>query len=427
MNKQEFNGKTLDEALSAAARALGKDVTLISYNILPQSSGGLLSKLFQRGVRLEAWVDESNDVQAAAREAVRQAMADAQGQGKSKTLDSNRDRGQPRERAAGKHADGSRPQQSNRHQRPGTHQQQAGRDRNRLGAPTPRRENLQRNDRAANEIGEEGTAGERIQRPKFPLNSPECKALLAELANQFTRGFDPGITPSQPGFEFINDDDVIVTVDSPALEEFLIRTDRLSCAFEHLFKRIAQRKFGDVAGRITLNAGAAAQQREDKLKQMALDIAAKVKENGKTITLGSKSSQERRVIHLALENMEGIATKSVGIGENRKLVVYSTNRPPRDDNRGRRNGNEDRGQQGGRGRNRRGPADRGNGEQRSFNPAAQGDESLEANSGQPRRNRRRGRRGGARHGRQNQQNSPVMDNPTAGADVGIDSSRDSEI
>jgi spoIIIJ-associated protein len=427
MNKQEFNGKTLDEALSAAARALGTDVTLISYNILPQSSGGLLSKLFQRGVRLEAWVDETNDVQAAAREAVRQAMADAQGQGKSKAQEPNRDRGHPRDRSAGKHADGNRPQQSNRNPRTGPNQQQPGRDRNRQNAPTPRRENIQRHERPTTDLGDDGVSGERIQRPKFPLKSPECKALLEELAIQFIRGFDPDHKPNQPLFEFINDDDVVVTVDSPTLEEFLVRTDRLSCAFEHLFKRIAQRKFGDVAGRITLNAGAAAQQREDKLKQMALDIAAKVKENGKTITLGSKSSQERRVIHLALENMEGIATKSVGIGENRKLVVYSTNRPPRDENRGRRNGNDDRGQQGGRGRHNRGPADRVIDAQRSFNPAAPGEANLEAGSGQPRRNRRRGRRGGSRQGRQNHPNSPIMDNPSAGGDLGSDSSRDSEV
>lgn len=98
MVKQEFNGKTLDEALSAAARAFGTDVNLLSYNILPQASGGLLSKLFQRGVRLEAWIDNSNDVQAAAREAVRQAIADAQDEGKSKPQPANNGGRHPKKR-----------------------------------------------------------------------------------------------------------------------------------------------------------------------------------------------------------------------------------------------------------------------------------------------------------------------------------------
>ncbi|MFZ9521057.1 MAG: R3H domain-containing nucleic acid-binding protein [Silvanigrellaceae bacterium] len=426
MNKQEFNGKTLDEALSAAARALGTDVTLISYNILPQSSGGLLSKLFQRGVRLEAWVDQSNDVQAAAREAVRQAMADAQGQqGKSRSNENNRDRGQPRERAAGKQADGNRPQQPGRNTRNGSSLQPSGRDRNRQNAPVARRDAPHRQDRTASDRGDESQLGERIQRPRFPLNSPESKLLLEELADQFIRGFDPEIQPAKPTLDFVNDEDVVVTVNAPNLESFLVRSDRLSCAFEHLFKRIAQRKFGDVGGRITLNAGTAAQQREDKLKQMALDVAEKVKENGKTITLSSKSSQERRVIHLALENMEGIATKSVGIGENRKLVVYSTNRPQRDEQRGNRNN-----QNGGRGRNRRGPADRGqgDGQARPFNPEATGEGTMDAaGNNQPRRNRRRGRRGGSRQGRQNFQNGPLLDNPTPIGDGGSDSSRDSEV
>lgn len=415
MNKQEFNGRTLDEALSAAARALGTDVTMISYNILPQSSGGLFSKLFQRGVRLEAWVDSSNDVQAAAREAVRQAMADAQDQTKSRTTNTPGERGAPapREQNRGgndkrKAAQSARPQ---------------GREgqRNRPINDKPRPQNQPQRKPAQPQSVQQNAdldsiADERSQRPRFPLNSEESKALLVELAQQFTHGFDPDIGASNPRLNFINDEEVLVTIESPTLEGFLQRSDRLSCAFEHLFKRIAQRKFGDVSGRVTLDAGSAAQQREDKLKQMALDIAAKVKENGKTITLSSKSSQERRVIHLALENMEGIATKSVGVAENRKLIIYSTERPRRDENGPRRNNDNQR--------------------RRGRPQVAVEDGTLRAEgqtggqgerSDQPRRNRRRGRRGGSRNGRQGapraQQNS---EGSTSLSDAG-EHTRDSEV
>jgi hypothetical protein len=159
---------------------------------------------------------------------------------------------------------------------------------------------------------------------------------LKELAREFVKGFDQGYSASQAQIDFQNSEDVSVTVDSPVLEDLLSKSDRLSCAFEHLFKRIAQKKFGDVSGRVVLNAGAAANLREEKLKNMALDIASKVKSNGKSITLASKSSQERRVIHLALENMEGIATKSIGVGENRKLIIYSTQKPHRNAQQPRR-------------------------------------------------------------------------------------------
>jgi predicted RNA-binding protein Jag len=391
MAKQEFNGKTLDEALSAAARAFGTDVNLLSYNILPQNSGGLFSKLFQRGVRLEAWIDSSNDVQAAAREAVRQARADAQSDQTTKG---------PRQQQAGRPARGedTRPKQGQR--------------KNNADAPRPRNQDQQNGKHARPQTSGasartaqldlpvkrrvEESESDRAPRNKIDLNSDASKDLLKELAIQFVRGFDPDLDPGTVDIEFGSNEDVTVTVQSPNLESFLIRTDRLSCAFEHLFKRIAQRRFGDVSGRITLNAGSANQQREEKLKQLALDVASKVKENGKTITLSSKSSQERRVIHLALEHMDGIATKSIGVGENRKLVIYSTTRPPREKGN-RRHSTHGQRQHDGRPRHQ-------SLESKSNNQITDADGEVsfanqQGESGErtpPRRNRRRGRRGGSR-------------------------------
>ncbi|NBO37286.1 hypothetical protein EBU99_01750 [bacterium] len=356
MNKQEFNGKTLDEALAAAARALGTDVTLISYNILPQGSGGLLSKLFQRGVRLEAWVDDSSNIQAAAREAVRQAMAGAQDMGLGKPIPARNDREKPKSQPIMKSQQGrisEKKRADGQSNRPQTQQRN----------PRPEREQNQRRERAIQPrppLSEEEIA-ERLNRPRIALKSENSQNVLIELANHFAKGFDPESTPSAT-LNFLNEEEVVVSVMGASnLEELLTRSDRLSCAFEHLFKRIAQKRFGDVSGRVTLNAGTAAEQREEKLRTMALDVAAKVKENGRTITLSSKSSQERRVIHLALENMEGIATKSVGVGDNRKLVIYSTLRPTRG-------------------------ADSQNQQRRDADSEGQG-----------RRPRRRGRRGGGRH------------------------------
>lgn len=418
MNKQEFNGKTLDEALSAAARALGTDVTLISYNILPQNSGGLFSKLFQRGVRLEAWVDTNNDVQAAAREAVRQARADAQDQ--TKPRPAQRDRSAQNQKGpTSRGAEPRREGQGPRPQKTTAPQDRGQTERTKPGFNQSRPERSSQQRPARNE-SRQPESTEFSERPRVALTSQNSKDLLKELALQFVKGFDPEVAAPSAELEFINDEEVIVTVVAPNLEQFLIRSDRLSCAFEHLFKRIAQRKFGDISGRVALNAGGAAQLREDKLKQMALDIAAKVKENGKTITLSSKSSQERRVIHLALENMEGIATKSVGVGDNRKLIVYSTDRPQRNNQNSRRH-------RGGRHQNRS-DANQNNLEASAVSgEESQGEPSAGGNDGQPRRPRRRGRRGGARHNRQGGQSRNQLDAPTPVGASFNEKTRDSDV
>ena len=377
MNKQEFSGKTLDEALINAARTLGTEVSLLSYNILPQASGGLLSKLFQRGVRLEAWVDSSTDVQAAAREAVRQAMAGSQsstGEGRQSSEDN---RGKNRQ------------QRSPRNDKPNNRRQT--RDGEGLeGGPKPRssrQEHIGAPARASGPATRPEENAERIQRPRFALNSTESKQLLCELGEKFVAGFDPSASQLAE-LNFLSDEEVVVSVNSNELEETLIRSDRLSCAFEHLFKRIAQKRFGDISGRVIFNSGNALQLREEKLKEMALSVAAKVKETGKTITLSSKSSQERRVIHLALENMEGIGTKSIGIGDSRKLIVFSTDKAHRKAQNSRR-----RQQQRSRNQNQ--------------NASSNSEAELSAGTGEElnqhgrRPSRRRGRRGGNANRSQN--------------------------
>lgn len=371
MSKQEFQGKTLDEALSAAAKAFGTDVTQLSYNILPQSSGGLFAKLFQKGVRLEAWVDSSQDIQAAAREAVRQAMTGGQDSSRP-TPRSPGYNDRPKQTSASRTQEQKNVPQRSRDENRGD---RSARGNNPRADSRPRREEP-RSDRT--KVTDEESA-ERSNRPRFPMNSEQSKGLLIELAEKFTLGFDSGAVPS-PQIEFLKEDEVLVNVSSASLEELLVKSDRLSCAFEHLFKRIAQKRFGDISGRVVLNAGTASERREEKLRDMALDAAARVRENGKTITLSSKSSQERRVIHLALENMEGIATKSVGMGENRKLIVFSTLRPPREP----------------RDQNRRPRHERNQGDE------TQRSASSNEKGPQPRRSRRRGRHGGQRQPRRSE-------------------------
>lgn len=379
MNRQEFSGKTLDEALINAARSLGTEVSLLSYNILPQASGGLLSKLFQRGVRVEAWVDSANDVQAAAREAVRQAMADTQSPAAPGRL-SDRD-----------NKNKSRQQRTPRNEHPAKRQQRGSEGVEAGPNPRPTRQINAVEPQDINSSTAQDAATERVLRPKFPLNSEQAKVLLTELGTEFIKGFDPAAEQAVQ-LDFTNDDEVIVSVKSQMLEETLVKSDRLSCAFEHLFKRISQKRFGDVSGRVTFNAGNALELREEKLKEMALSIAAKVKDTGKTVTLSSKSSQERRVIHLALENMEGIGTKSVGIGDSRKLIVFST------DKAHRRSQNSRRRQQRSRQQNHLD----GTGPSLDTSAEMSSDQSQQGR----RPSRRRGRRGGNANRPQSQGSSP---------------------
>jgi len=62
--------------------------------------------------------------------------------------------------------------------------------------------------------------------------------------------------------------------------------------------------------------------RHSKLRSLAEKIAEKSKANGKPMSLGQMNANDRRVIHLALKNDNGVKTHSVGEGYIKKIVIY---------------------------------------------------------------------------------------------------------
>ncbi len=61
--------------------------------------------------------------------------------------------------------------------------------------------------------------------------------------------------------------------------------------------------------------------REETLNDLANRVASEVIETGDVITLEPMPSAERRIIHLALEEMDGVTTESVGSGSERQVEV----------------------------------------------------------------------------------------------------------
>jgi spoIIIJ-associated protein len=40
------------------------------------------------------------------------------------------------------------------------------------------------------------------------------------------------------------------------------------------------------------------------------------------------SSRERRIVHLALKDMSGVRTESIGVGEDRQVVIHPVDHKP---------------------------------------------------------------------------------------------------
>jgi len=62
--------------------------------------------------------------------------------------------------------------------------------------------------------------------------------------------------------------------------------------------------------------------RKDNLIQIAESLAEKVKRTGKPASAGQLNSHDRRIIHLALKEDDGVRTQSIGAGLYRKLMIF---------------------------------------------------------------------------------------------------------
>ena len=58
-------------------------------------------------------------------------------------------------------------------------------------------------------------------------------------------------------------------------------------------------------------------------------MAAKALRNKRSVMLEPMSAYERRIIHSEVQGIEGVSTNSVGSDNNRKIVIYLTDKKPK--------------------------------------------------------------------------------------------------
>lgn len=80
--------------------------------------------------------------------------------------------------------------------------------------------------------------------------------------------------------------------------------------------------------RVTLDIEGYRAKREDTLRALARRMAAKALKNKRSVMLEPMSAYERRIIHSEIQNIEGVSTNSVGSDNNRKIVIYLTDKKP---------------------------------------------------------------------------------------------------
>jgi spoIIIJ-associated protein len=154
------------------------------------------------------------------------------------------------------------------------------------------------------------------------LDRPAAMETLRDFLEKTVKaaGFQLKVTVSEaaPG---AGDAEVIADVDGRDKEILLERGGEVLKALEHLAFR-ALRLEPEHHEKIHVDCGGYRALRFEELRMTAKVAAERVQTSKQPFRLNPMTSRERRIVHLALKDIPGVRTESVGVGEQRQVVIH---------------------------------------------------------------------------------------------------------
>jgi spoIIIJ-associated protein len=114
-----------------------------------------------------------------------------------------------------------------------------------------------------------------------------------------------------------------IEVFGPDLGALIGRGGENLIALQQITSAVASRRIGRTV-HLPVDVEGYRRRREEQLRDVAQRVAGRVKATGQAVTLEPMLAYERRIVHLAVQDMPGVKTESVGIDPNRRVVVSST-------------------------------------------------------------------------------------------------------
>jgi spoIIIJ-associated protein len=311
MSSKRFEGKNLEEALDSAARTLGVERYRLSYHVVLEKRG------FLGGTKRVVVEADVNDAVGGSGE-------------KSEPRQSSKRRSRGKEHGdAPKREEVAAPVESRVEssiesrvvltEEPSAEGTSSGR--------TPRRRGRRRGKGASRgEAGgkregrtdESGPAAERsVEVPEQGPRSDDAAA-AAEWCERVIElaGLDLEVRTVE------RDEEVIVELYGPDTPKLQASGGELLDSMQVLVNKALVGR--SVERRIELDVEGFKSRRAEDLTRRALELAAKVREEGRERTLPAMTPIERRIIHLALEDEEGVETESRGRGFHKRVAIVPT-------------------------------------------------------------------------------------------------------
>ncbi|HZS31108.1 MAG TPA: RNA-binding cell elongation regulator Jag/EloR [Gaiellaceae bacterium] len=141
----------------------------------------------------------------------------------------------------------------------------------------------------------------------------EARGLVARIVS--TLGVDARVEAQE------DDEAIVVTCSGPDVGLLIGRHGQTIDAIQYLLNVIAYRAHGEEKKDVVVDAAGYRARRQATLETLADRIAERVRESGEPEELEPMTAVERKVVHLRLKDVAGVATASEGTEPNRYVVV----------------------------------------------------------------------------------------------------------
>ena len=136
---------------------------------------------------------------------------------------------------------------------------------------------------------------------------------LAELLGFF------GLSPE---LKFASEDNVLtIGISTQNDDVFLSQDIQPVLALQHIVRVLARKKFPTSQVSIAIDIGNFHAQQDTRLKEIAAQAAAQARLGKEEIHLPPMTSYERRIVHLAVAEIDGVSSESIGDASVKKVII----------------------------------------------------------------------------------------------------------
>jgi spoIIIJ-associated protein len=171
-----------------------------------------------------------------------------------------------------------------------------------------------------------------VAETEAPEQSPAQPSIEPEQAAQRARELLVGILDRMSidaDIEVVHQDDkIVLDIDCDDIDRIVGRRGQVIDALQHLLgKMVYGGRAGGRGKPIVVDAGGYRDRHVERLQQLAARMAEKAVQSGSEVDLSPMTPHDRRIVHLALAEMDGVTTRSEGEGDDRHIVVVPSAAP----------------------------------------------------------------------------------------------------